>query len=118
MIIGMEHGATVVLTTYGIFFLVALVAFEHQYWQIRRTAGTAGEFMRRLTARFRVLDEGSCVVSALAFFIAAALVSRAGPTSTAELIGACVIVVLALAHLVREVYEYQLVLRRLDEMSA
>jgi hypothetical protein len=31
MIIGMEHGTSVVLITYGTFFLIGFIAFEHQY---------------------------------------------------------------------------------------
>jgi len=118
MIIGMEHGTSVVLIAFGTFSLVGLIAYEHQYWQIRKTAGTTGEFMQRLTAGFRALDEGSALASALVFFVTAALVSRSGPTPMTELAGAWIIVALAVGQLIREVYEHQLVLRRLAEMSA
>jgi len=117
MIIGIERGAGVVLITFGIFFFVALIAFEHQYWQIRHLVGDAGDFMRRLTAGFRALDETSALVSAVIFFIAAAVISPPGATATRELVGASLIVALALFHLARQAYEWRTILQRLAEMS-
>ena len=111
MIIAIRYGAAAVLTTLGLFFAVGIAALEHQYWQIRRNARAAA-FMHVLTRGFRALDIAACVLSAVILLGTAAVISRA-PTEGNQLVGAWILVAVAIGHAVREVSEWGLAQRRL-----
>jgi hypothetical protein len=111
-ILGLEHGSMIMLVTFGAFFALAIVAFEHQYWQLRRNAAPDG-FVHKLIRGFRRFDVGSCAVSAAIFFGTAALLSRQ-QTGANDLVAAWVLVAVALGHAIREVYFWQRVQQRLS----
>ncbi|MBV8461386.1 MAG: hypothetical protein JOZ50_02225 [Candidatus Eremiobacteraeota bacterium] len=116
MIIGMDHGAFFVLVTFGVFFVMTVFGFEYQYLQVRKNFH-ADAFMHRLTLGFRALDTGSSVASAAVLLGTAALISQFGPSAGYELVGAWVIVAVALGHAVRQAYQWGLVEKRLADMS-
>ena len=117
MIIGMEHGTFFVLVTFGLFFVITVFGFEYQYLQVRRNF-RADAFMHRLTLGFRALDSGTSAASAVILLGTAALISWFGPSALNQLVGAWVIVAVALGHAVRQAYQWGLVEQRLADMSA
>lgn len=117
MIIGMEHGAFFVLITFGLFFVIIVFGFEYQYLQVRRNF-RADAFMHQLTLGFRALDSGSSLASAVILLGMAALISHSGPSVFYQLVGAWVIVAVALGHAVRQAYQWGLVEQRLADISA
>jgi hypothetical protein len=110
-ILGLEHGSMIMLIAFGSFFALAMIAFEHQYWQLRRSAGPDA-FVHRLTHGFRRVDVTSCAVSALIFFATAALLSRQ-QTGANDLIAAWVLIAVAVGQGAREVYFWRLAQQRI-----
>jgi hypothetical protein len=110
-ILGLEHGSMIMLIAFGTFFTLAIIAFEHQYWQLRRSAGPDA-FVHRLTRGFRRLDVTSCVVSAAIFFATAALLSRQQAGAN-ELLAAWVLIAVAVGQGVREAYFWRLAQQRI-----
>ena len=115
MISGLEYGAAAVLVADGLLGLTGIAAFEQQYYQLRKSE--QAPFLERLNHGFRAADIWSCVVGGAIAFGAAALVARSASSSSAELAGSLVLVLLAVAHLVREVYQWGIVQRRLTELE-
>ncbi len=111
-ILGLEHGAVVTLIAYGVFFVLGVFAFEHQYSQLRKCWGP-GAFVHRLTKGFRRVDVTSCAVAAVIFFAAAAFFARS-QIVVADLVTGWLIVALSAGQAVREVTVWRLALQRLD----
>ena len=111
-ILGLEHGGMIMLIAFGAFFMVAILAFEHQYWQLRRSGGPDA-FVHRLTRGFRRLDVVSCAASAAIFFATAALLSRQ-QTGANDLVAAWVLMAVAVGQGVREVYFWNRAQQRLS----
>jgi len=117
MISALEYGASAVLLADGLLLLVGIAAFEQQYYQLRRNT-KAAPFLQQLNRGFRAADIWSCVVGAAIALGSAAAIGRWAPNPTGDLIGSFVLVALALSHLTREVYQWRIVLQRLDALAA
>ncbi|HXW50927.1 MAG TPA: hypothetical protein VEJ41_02960 [Candidatus Acidoferrales bacterium] len=110
-ILGLEHGGVIMLVAFGAFFALAVLAFEHQYWQLRRSAGPDA-FVHVLTSGFRQLDVLSCAMSSVIFLGTAWLLARY-PTNAGDLIAGWVVVAVATGQALREIYFWRLVQQRL-----
>lgn len=117
MISGLEYGVAAVLVANGLLFLTGIIAFEQQYHQLRKDQ-QAALFLQRLNRGFRAADIWSCIVGAAIVFGTAAAIAHLTSKPTADLIGALVIVALALGHLAREVHQWRVIQRRLLELAA
>lgn len=115
MIIALEYGSRAELVAFGLLFLGGIIAFEHQYWQLRMSKDRA--FYERLTAGFRKIDLVACVVSSLILFAVAAIIWNIGTTTVDEIACGLVIVAVQIGQLAREHSEWRTALRRLGEMA-
>jgi hypothetical protein len=115
MIIRLENGFSV-LAINGLFLLVGAVAFEHQYWQTRKSE--SAEFTAQVARGFRAVDVTSSVIIGVTLLGAAALISRLGQSTLNELVAGAIIVAVYLGNLAREAYQWHLVQQRLSEMAS
>lgn len=116
MITGMEHSARVVLLINGLFFLVGISGFEHQYRQVRKGA-RPDALIHRIIAGFRATDNWFSIVSMAVLLLTAALISGDDPDATNQLAGAFVMVAVGIAHAAREAYQWSAVQRRLARLT-
>jgi hypothetical protein len=114
MIIQLEDGVAV-LAINGLFLLLGVVGFEHQYRQARRSE--SAEFTAQLARGFRAGDVTASVVIGVLLLGAAGLISRFGQGTTGGLVAAGIVVAVALANLAREAHQWNLVQQRLSEMT-
>jgi hypothetical protein len=110
-ILGLEHGGMIMLVAFGAFFALGVLAFEHQYWQLRRGAGPDA-FVHRLTRGFRGLDVASCAVSAAIFLGTAAFLLRVH-TGANDLVAGWVLIAVSVGQAAREVYFWNRAQQRL-----
>jgi hypothetical protein len=115
MIIQLEDGVAV-LAINGLFFLIGAAAFEHQYWQTRKSE--SAEFAAQVARGFRAVDVTSSLVIGVILLGAAALISRLGQSTVSPLVAAGTVVAVALGNLAREAYQWRLVQQRLSEMTS
>ena len=111
-ILGLEHGGSILLIAFGLFFALGVFAFEHQYSQLRKAAGPDA-FVHRLARGFRRLDAASCAASAVIFVASAALISHQS-TATADLVAGWVLIGISIGQAAREIYFWRLVQLRLS----
>jgi hypothetical protein len=115
-ILGLEHGAVVMLIAYGAFFALGVFAFEHQYRQLRANWGPDA-YVHRLTLGFRRVDVASCAAASVIFFATAAFFAR-WPTGAADLTAGWLVVALSLGQAAREVVIWRQILQRLDSAAS
>jgi hypothetical protein len=116
MVSGLDRGASAVLFADGLLLALGFAAFEYQYYQVRRTTGT-GAFVHRLNRSFRAIDGATTFGAVVVAFGAAAFIARSGPAPWSEMLGAFIVVALALGHLAREVMQWRTVQQRMVESS-
>jgi hypothetical protein len=116
MISGMERGPAAVLFANGFLLVCGLIGFEYQYVQVRRNAG-AGAFVHELNRASRATDAISTAIAAATAFTTAWLVGRFDGSSMMEMLGASLVVAIAVGHLAREMLQWRTVQRRMSEAA-
>jgi hypothetical protein len=116
MISGIERGPAAVLVANGLLLVFGLIAFEYQYFQVRRNA-IAGAFVHELNHAFRATDAISTTIAAALAFATAWLEVRFASSITMEFVGASLVVAIPVGHLAREVLQWHTIQRRMGKAA-
>jgi len=116
-IIGLIKGFKLTVLTLGVTFVLVVLAFEDQYRQVKKST-TETDVIHRVVSGFRLVDDLSCLATALLLFATAIAMFIVTPNDRYPLYASILVILATIGHGIRQSIQARVVQERLREIAS